>query len=231
MGTTPIYALPYPASTDAPDAPTQFRSLAERTETVLAPALQKSGTTAARPAAAATAPGTVYYATDTNLWWYCIKVSTTNYWAPAPGTVVGSLYHSAATQTVASDTAGVAVEFNRNDSSVWPTSWVAGTPSRFFPQVPGTYLVSGAVGFAGNTAGYRATIWKVSGGLVSGYGMYLGPHPAASNATVIPARPRTVRTTAGQYIEMWASQTSGVTLALGSTGASQPTMEIVYAGP
>lgn len=34
MGTTPTYALPYPASTDAPDAPSQMRALAEKIEGV-----------------------------------------------------------------------------------------------------------------------------------------------------------------------------------------------------
>ncbi|GIG69748.1 hypothetical protein [Phytomonospora endophytica] len=36
MGSTPVYALPYPESTDPPNGPAQFRALAEATETALA---------------------------------------------------------------------------------------------------------------------------------------------------------------------------------------------------
>ena len=64
MPTTPVYALPYPQSSDVVDVPLHIQQLATASENAFG-ALNAAGPYLSRPTAAAARNGGVYYATDT----------------------------------------------------------------------------------------------------------------------------------------------------------------------
>jgi hypothetical protein len=232
MPTTPIYALPYPLSTDSPDAPTQFRALAERTEAVLGPALPGSGTTAARPAPT---PGAVYYATDTNITWHGIAVAAVNYWAPPPGTLVARL-RGAGGQSIPNTNTATPVIFGVEEVDLLNCYTPTASSTLYRPLVPGQYLFTGGVGFPNDASGSRGVSWiaataggpagtQISGSLVNG-------PPTPATGTAMAARPLSVRLNGiDDGIQLAAQHNATAALTTTASAAFTPTMHVVYAGP
>jgi hypothetical protein len=223
MGTTPTYEFPYPESTDPPDAPTQFRSLAEAVDSTLGVTLPGSGTTANRPAPT---PGALYFATDTNLWWHGIAVGGTNYWTPPPGTVTARL--RATTVQSIPNNSNTAIILGAADYDPFGF-WSSGTPTRFTPRFPGWFQVTGAVGFVANSTGYRQAFLFKNGVFVTGSGLIAS---AATGGTATAS----VRVAAiefdgvADYVELGGRQNSGVALNTEAT-TSASTLEVTYGGP
>lgn len=222
MPTTPKYGFPYPVSTDAPDAPTQFRALAESVETTLSPALPAAGTTAARPSPT---PAALYYTTDTNLWWQGIRVSSVNYWAPAPGTVV---FHAVASSSTTSVPSGVPTPLPFNEVIDLLNCFTNGATA-YTPLVPGVYLLSGGGSFSVDTTGdYRSLSWAVDGTAVNG-GAVSFLHSAISRFPIYPARTVAVRLTGSNAVSFRQQHNASGALTLGA-GANIPSMTVTYAG-
>lgn len=81
-------------------------------------------------------------------------------------------------------------------------------PSRYVNQVAGSYLLSGCVGYAGNATGFRNAAIRVNGTAVQG-GVSEAASSSATFATTI-ASPTVLKfLNVGDYVEIWAWQTSG----------------------
>lgn len=81
--------------------------------------------------------------------------------------------------------------------------------SRYVFQVPGTYLIFGAVAYSTNATGARNATGAKNGAVVS----YIqGQLPANSATTTTTPFIGILAVNAGDYVEVWALQTSGAAL-------------------
>jgi len=114
---------------------------------------------------------------------------------------------------------GAAITFTTAD---WDTDYLGGTghsnsvnTSRYTANYQGKYLVAGAVAFAASAAGRRLTWWAVNGVTVNA-SETAGPTTAASSCEVV-ARTMEVPLNVNDYVELWAQQESGGTIATNVT--------------
>lgn len=141
-------------------------------------------------------------------------------WAtPASSTFSGASVYKASTNTL-----NLAATLISHDTEVFDTDgyWSAVNPSRLIAPTDGYYLITAAISFSSaSTAGSRRIdIRKNAGGVfASGTGLGAVNVRAADNGATLIQLTRTVSLTAGEYVEMWVTQTSGGSLsALGAEG-------------
>lgn len=83
--------------------------------------------------------------------------------------------------------------------------------SRYTAQVAGYYLASGCVGYATNATGFRAAKLAINGTVVQGAANEIAA--SSSSYAVTLSTPTIIKyLNVGDYIEVWAWQTSGGTL-------------------
>ena len=224
MGQTPTYALPYPELADAPDGPSQLRTLAEKTETALGIAGIRKCTSGTRPTATA---GTTIFETDTNRRWHGVVVGGVPYWAPVPGSLVF--------QAIVTDVQPVKgneeypIAFNSILFDVWGVGLIGPDATRYRPKVPGQYTLTGGCGFGlTRTDGWRQHYWKKNDLIVSGSVAYENPPLGgfAARTTVVSLNGTT------DYIEAIAfHNVAGVNINLHTSTGSRPSIVVIYDGP
>ena len=109
------------------------------------------------------------------------------------------------------------------------SGWAAGNPTRYTFPVSGTYFLSGQVYLADASSPVT-----VSAGLaISGGTVQWGDRPLSAGSTsesVCATVRRVLRVTAGQYVELYGSQSSGGSLAVKSSGNSLCKLIAVFRG-
>lgn len=83
--------------------------------------------------------------------------------------------------------------------------------TRYTAQVSGVYAVCGVAAFNSNSTGVRGSRLHVNGSVVQGTAQMMTP--ATSSGTGLPTPVRTIRLTAGDYIEVAGWQSSGSPLS------------------
>lgn len=83
--------------------------------------------------------------------------------------------------------------------------------SRYTAQVSGLYQVCGVSAFTSNSTGVRGTRLQVNGSVVQGTAQMM--IPASTSGTALATPVRTVRLTAGDYVEVAGWQSSGGSLS------------------
>jgi hypothetical protein len=135
-------------------------------------------------------------------------------------------------QTVAQSLANNAytsVTFDTEDVDSDNAHSTASNTSRVTANTPGYWRASGSIGFAGNTAGRRATRWAVNGTALNGGQILLGPATWTGLAVGIPAVTRDVFLNGtGDYLELQAFQDSGGALN-SDVGAQQSLLVATWA--
>lgn len=107
--------------------------------------------------------------------------------------------------------------------------WASGSPTRYTVQTAGWYELSGGIGFASNATGSRTCAWAVNGTIVDGcHAQRLSANAATTHHQ--NAVTRTVDLAVGDYVELWAGQSSGAALNT-TTGGPRPSVCIKYVRP
>jgi hypothetical protein len=148
------------------------------------------------------------------------------------------LNNSGSTQTLASQLlpAGTAVTWVSSGSSTGQTAWLdnfggwsSGQPTRYAFPVGGIYYVYGLVGVNGSATAYTVCAGlRVSGGTTQ-WGDGSPGVPTASVVTSAAVR-RILRVTAGQYVELMASQNLGTAQNINSAGTQMARLVVVWRG-
>jgi hypothetical protein len=216
---TPVYAFPYPATTDAPDGPAQIRSLAERVEVVL-PTLPKGVITFTAATRPAPTPGAIGYETDTSRWWYGIRVASVNYWAPPGGAVVASLERTVGMNIL--DAARVVMSYTADSIDV--LGCFTPTNTRYQPTVPGVYTFNALVQFSSDPDGYRAVQFLRKGtSATPAYTAVAKSMASPVGASVVNAGYTVALNGVDDYIEVEALAIPGGGATLTMLGALQAT--------
>lgn len=146
--------LPYPAESDTPDGPAQIRALAAALD-LFASAMQ--GTHASRPSAASH-PFTVYYETDTHVWFYSDGSAWQSNLPPALSVVTsmladlnvttGKLANAAVTSQKLKPTAGVVTQTSNVVATGTFQDLTGATTGSFTPAVASLAIVVGVFDYA-----------------------------------------------------------------------------------
>lgn len=97
-------------------------------------------------------------------------------------------------------------------------------PSRYTAIYPGWYDVGGGVSWAVNATGARGTYWSVNGVIVSGSDTL---EPAVGVINVgYAARSMHIYLASGDYLELFAYQSSGGNLNTSVAAGEQPSMKV-----
>lgn len=142
------------------------------------------------------------------------------------GSFSGCLAYHSTTQNVASGVwTVIALDSESFDTGSFHST--ASNTSRLVAPSTGYYLIHGAVAFPLNSSGYRTLQFRknAAGNSASGTGLSYREYPTNGAGQAIPEINEIVYLTAGDYIELFAYQTSGSTLAV--TVASDVPVSIV----
>lgn len=123
---------------------------------------------------------------------------------------------------------GAPITFNSEDLDEnvagLPQHDTSTNPSRFTCVYPGWYEVGGAAGFAANATGQRIVIWYVNGSpLTSGQAT---DQALSALGNKVAARGKHVYLNVGDYVELYAFQNSGGTLATNVAAGEQSSMMV-----
>jgi hypothetical protein len=168
--------------------------------------------------------GQIALETDTGYLYYGASVNGTATRVPFPGSYVAKMRSTAAqnlTTSVATRITLGATDFDRLGGC---------TSTRYTAQVPGMYELTGAVSFENHSTGYRGTYWYLNGAQYNGSTTTLAATPGTAAPTVVPMRTIVAKLDAGQYVEVYAIQNSGTTLATENGFQYQSTAHIKYLG-
>lgn len=100
--------------------------------------------------------------------------------------------------------------------------------SKFTVITGGTYLLSGAVAFAGNATGRRGGAFYKNGAILTG-SEWLVPAGVASSL-IIPSMAFMVQLVAGDYVEMWVYQDSGGALNANPGSGAASSFQALWVG-
>lgn len=221
MPTTTDRAYRYPAGSAAPNVPLDLQNLA--TDVDADANRMRNGS---RPSATTGRIGLMWMDSATSRMWICVVVSSTAYWAPMPGTLVGNLKQASA-QSIPGDATVTALTWPTPEFDLL-TGWVVGQPTRYTPNVPGWYEVSGGIGYASNATGYRASLVAKNGTTVTGSPIVL---PQSGTNTVVPVRNTPVYCNgSSDYLTVCAYQNSGSAINTNASGGNHPSMTVTYLG-
>jgi hypothetical protein len=126
------------------------------------------------------------------------------FWANKP-TV--SLYNSTAF-SVANIT-GVPITWNSSLDDNWNGHSASVNPSRYTAQVAGIYRFGGCVTYAPNATGYRMGIWYYNGAEYNTNSRVFAVGSTVPLGNSCPMPPVKIRMAVGDYVELWAYQSSG----------------------
>lgn len=131
-----------------------------------------------------------------------------------------------AAQTLA-DATGAAVNFDTEVVDYDAGHSTTTNTSRYTAQTAGYYMVSGAVGFVGNATGSRLAWLAVNGTAVNGSEVGFGTVPNNGHVEItVPAT--LVYLNSGDYVQLFAYQTSGGNLNTFLSGVIQPIMLVLW---
>lgn len=120
-------------------------------------------------------------------------------------------------QSIANSSTTVAVTFDTEDIDTDGGHSTSSNTSRYTAQRAGRFQISGLLTFAAvNTTGKRSGWWGVNGTQVPGSQVDLVPSSSIGTCIVLPTM--TVLLSVGDYVEMFAFQTSGSALSTASSG-------------
>lgn len=98
------------------------------------------------------------------------------------------------------------------------------TTSRYVAQYDGWYWIAGGIGYASNGTGIRGVEWWVNGSVLAGSGAMFPASAASSNR--LPGRGMLIYLTEGDYVELYAFQSSGGALNTAVATQEQPSMSV-----
>lgn len=200
MGTTANFAFPYPEDSDPPDGASQIEALATAVDTSLDAHIDDTTAAHAASAISFTPTGSI---ASTNVQAAIAEIGTDL-------TPACRVYHNAA-QSIASGSF-VPLTFNSERFDTDNMHSTVTNPGRITFTTAGLYLVGGNIEFAGNAVGTRGMAILHSG--TTYIASILQDIDAATthelNISAVYAF------TAGQYVELWAGQTSGGALNVNS---------------
>jgi hypothetical protein len=133
------------------------------------------------------------------------QVSALGRWATRP--VIFSYWQNTTAQSLPNNTA-TAIQWDTRGADS-DTGFASGNPTRFTATVTGWYEISGTAVFAANNTGARTAQFAVNGAAVP-YGLSQGA-AVASVRTALSAQ-IIYHLAAGDFVELWATQTSGAAL-------------------
>lgn len=126
-----------------------------------------------------------------------------------------------------------ALAFQDEDFDIDPTSTgghsTVTNTSRYTVQYAGLYIVGGGASFAGNTTGVRVLSWAINGSHVAGSDVLV--NPVSGNTTRMAARGDSYRLNPGDYVELHALHTAGVSLNTATSADEQATLSITWIRP
>jgi hypothetical protein len=129
-------------------------------------------------------------------------------------------------QSIADSTATALLFTSETDDSHGGHDLVTNT-SRWYAPYSGRYLMTLNVPWANNATGRRGCWWRINGAGT----LYSGGSGPSINASVVTPGAKTIRMTAGDYIEAWGYQTSGGALNADGTLNDGVVWTIDYVGP
>ena len=131
-------------------------------------------------------------------------------------------------QSIASASSpGTALTFTAEDVDSTTTMHSTSTnTSRGVALYPGWYQLSGGCGFAANATGARGGIWNINGSALNG-GNTLVP-TTASGGCWVPYRTIFGFCNVTDFVELFATQTSGGALNTSATNTEQPLMAMKW---
>jgi hypothetical protein len=138
---------------------------------------------------------------------------------------IATIYQTASQTLTASGTAyAVAYDSTAVDTYGGHSNTV--NNSQYVSQVPGWYIVTGAVVFSPSTSGTYRKIQGYHNGSVVAYAASQVPGVNnASNATAVPIAPTIVYLNAGDYIQLYATcDVAGLTITPNASNASYATI-------
>jgi hypothetical protein len=228
--TTPINGLRLAELSDAANMQTAMSNLGTDLDNRLIP---RFATPSARDTAI-TAPvgGMVCWVSSFNN----LMIYYTSYWGFLPGTPLALIYNDTS-QSIESGGTGEAVSFQDEEFDYLGGHDTTTNNTRYTPSVPGRYNFIGGVAFDNsNSLGVRTCRFRKNG-----TGELLGPEGyVVARDNTDPQPPVSVSTSAfaslngtTDYVELWAYQSSGVTLniAPGAAADEYASMHVVYLGP
>ena len=115
--------------------------------------------------------------------------------------------------------------------------WSSGQPTRYTPPVEGWFMLYGKVGFAGQSTGsvaLRGGTYAVNGAAADGgRTVVVGASTGVqSNNFIVGMSGNAVALNgSSDFVELWAVQVAGETLATSTTDGGWPELVVVYAGP
>lgn len=132
-------------------------------------------------------------------------------------------------QTITNNT-WTAVTFGAEDVDTHSGHSTSSNTSRFTIPLDGTYLLAGGVSYAANATGQRWCRWYKNGTELDGGGANINAN--SSGQTLMVAKTLQVVLAVGDYVELWAFQSSGVSLDTYVAFAyAQSTMNVTRVAP
>lgn len=135
-------------------------------------------------------------------------------------------------QTVAQSlttSVGAALLYDTEDIDTDNMHSTVSNTSRVTAQTAGRFMISGGVGFAANATGLRVTYYAINGTNNSGSGVELSA-AGGGGVTLLGARSKSIFLNVGDYVEMFALQTSGGSLNTDVSGLDQPNFTVRWVG-
>lgn len=179
-------------------------------------------TATTRPPASYFGAGVRMLEIDTPIEW----VHTGTFWAPRPGTLLARLEQSATQSLLTGVASGILSDVEIVDK-LNGHSLVSNT-SRYVAQVAGWYEFSGGTSFASNSTGLRGSGWVKNG--VSENATAVVIAATSGQSTVMTGRTHETWMDVGDYMEMSAQQTSGVTILTNASTTQRSGWSVKYLG-
>lgn len=102
------------------------------------------------------------------------------------------------------------------------------TSTRYQLQYDGLYFAAGGISYAANATGVRTSEWWKNGTLLQGSGVLVAPVSGAS--TRVPTRGHLFRGVFGDYLELYAYQSSGAALNTAVATQEQASAGVFFLG-
>ena len=121
------------------------------------------------------------------------------------------------------DSTFAAITFTTEDFDTDNAHDTGSNTSRFTCQTAGIYFFNGSLAIGASPTGQRYLQWAKNGSVVNGSGVRA---TGASNGNAAVAKPMFISLAVSDYVELWAHQNSGGTLATSTSTDMQSTMTV-----